>query len=107
MDAPVLPGFIDQRAEGADLRVWCRWCCHWHIHGAAPVGATVHRLAHCFAPDSEYHEHGYRIAVSDRPYSEVRASVRAATAAQQRALSVGRISATVRQLREEVPPAIS
>lgn len=101
---PVLPGFIDQRARAADLRVWCRWCCHWHTHGAVPAGTVVHRLAHCYAPDSAYRQSGYWIDVSDRPYREVAKSVRPATAAQQRAMCGGRVSGAVQRLRNQPPP---
>lgn len=101
---PVLPGFIDQRARAADLRVWCLWCCHWHTHGAVPVGTVVHRLAHCYAPDSAYRQGGYWIDVSSRPYREVAKSVRPATAAQQRAMCGGRVSSAVQRLRDQPPP---
>lgn len=100
---PVLPGYIDQRGQYADLRVWCRWCCHWHTHGAQLVGTTAHRIAHCYAPDSEYRATGYRIEVHPVPYSSVVGSVRSATAAQRRAMAVGRISDAVRRLREQHP----
>ncbi|MEV0183840.1 hypothetical protein AB0I54_31830 [Streptomyces sp. NPDC050625] len=102
-DTPVLPGYIDQRGQHADLRVWCRWCCHWHIHGPHPVGTTAHRVAHCYAPDSGYHATGYRIEVRPVPYSSVIGSVRSANAAQRRALTAGRISDAVRRLREQRP----
>lgn len=104
---PALPGYIDQRGQYADLRVWCRWCCHWHTHGAMPVGTVVHRLAHCYAPDSAYQQDGYWIDVSERPYSAVAKSVRPATAAQQRALGSGRVSSAVQRLRDQPPPDAS
>ncbi|MET7514045.1 hypothetical protein ABZS88_11295 [Streptomyces sp. NPDC005480] len=102
---PVLFGYIDQRGQYADLRVWCRWCCHWHTHGAQPVGTTTHRVAHCFAPDSAYQRGGYWIEVTATEYAAVANTIKAANAAQQRALCAGRVSDAVRRLRDQPSPA--
>ncbi|WNI16939.1 hypothetical protein [Actinacidiphila sp. ITFR-21] len=103
---PVLYGFLDRKEHGTDLRVWCRWCCHWHIHGAGgtPVGEAVHRLAHCYAGDSAYDDGGYWIEITDTPYSTAKPMVRAATHAQQRAIGAGRISSAVKRLRAQPEP---
>lgn len=109
--APVLPGFIEKRTEGVAgppamlLRVWCRWCCRWHTHGytGTPVGNTTDRTSHCYAPDSAY-KTGYDIRVSGTPFTEVCKTMRAATAAQERAIREGRITEAVQKLRDQVGP---
>jgi hypothetical protein len=63
---PVLPGYIENHDRGSNLRVWCRWCCHWHIHSVEPVGTVTHRIAHCYAPDSGYRSGGYWIDITSR-----------------------------------------
>lgn len=112
-NTPVLPGFIERRTKGVAgppamlLHVWCRWCCRFHEHGLADLqaGDTTHRVAHCYAPDSEYDDSGYSIHVTDIPYSTARRRVRSATAAQRAAIRAGRISEAVQQLRDQEPPA--
>lgn len=109
---PVLPGFIERRTAGVAgppamlLRVWCRWCCRFHEHGLAghKVGDTTHRIAHCYAPDSEYEDRGYNIRVTDVAFSTARKSVRSATTAQRAAISSGRISEAVQRLRDQTGP---
>lgn len=103
--APVLPGFIEEHAHSVNLRVWCRWCCHWHIHGLNAGDRLVHRVAHCYAPDSAYHSSGYSIQITGTPYREVASTIRAASAPQRRAIGAGRISAAVQQLRGQPAPA--
>lgn len=101
---PVLHGFPERHARGTSLRVWCLWCCDWHIHGQGgdPVGTFTHRIAHCWAPDSAYKRGGYWIEITDTAYSAVKSTVRTATRAQQRALCDGRISDAVRRLRTQL-----
>ncbi|MFF2650368.1 hypothetical protein [Streptomyces sp. NPDC058045] len=102
---PVLPGYIQgSGSKFRDLRVWCRWCCHWHTHGPEPVGSTTHRIAHCFATDSPYRETGYWIEVSATDYDDVARKVKSASAAQQRAMSTGRVSDAVKRLRDQPSP---
>jgi hypothetical protein len=114
-NTPTLPGFIEERTEGVAgppamlLRVWCRWCCRWHTHGytGTKVGDTTLNVGgggHCLAPDSPYKDAGYTIRVSGTPFSAVRKTVRSATAAQERAIRDGRISAAIQQLRDQEPP---
>lgn len=103
---PVLAGYIERHSEGTDLRVWCRWCCHWHTHGLTlGVGDYEDRSAHCYAPDSPYKETGYLIHVTDTPFSAIRRVMKKATVAQRAAISVGRISPAVQRLREQPRPA--
>ncbi|MGW2226823.1 hypothetical protein [Streptomyces formicae] len=101
---PVLFGYIEHRGNLADLRVWCRWCCHWHTRGEQPVSVVTHRIAHCFTPDSPYREGGYWIDVIDTPFSTVSGLVRSATSAQQRAMCAGRISPAINRLRAQPAP---
>lgn len=88
------------------LRVWCRWCCRFHEHGLAGLkpGDTTHRVAHCYAPDSEYDDLGYNIRVTDVPFSTARKSVRTASTVQRAAIQDGRISEAVQKLRDQTPP---
>lgn len=104
---PVLPGYIqDAGTKFANLRVWCRWCCHWHTHGVTvPVGETTHRVAHCHATDSPFQDTGYWIEVTGVDYADVARTVKTATAAQQRAMSVGRITDGIRRLRAQPAPS--
>jgi hypothetical protein len=102
---PVLWGYIERDPRSGNLRVWCSWCCHWHIHGAPSEtpGDITHRTEHCFVPGGPYRERGYWIDITDVPFSRVRKTVRSATAAQRRAMATGRISDAVRRLREQRP----
>lgn len=103
---PVVTGFIEEHNQGHSLRVWCRWCCRWHEHGlaAANAGDYVHRVAHCYAPDSEYGQGGYWILVTDTPYSVPRKTMRQASTSQRYAIQDGRISAAVQRLRDQPLP---
>jgi hypothetical protein len=109
---PVVAGFIEECSEGIVgppvmlLKVWCRWCCCWHEHGLADAtpGDHVHRIAHCYAPDSEYEHGGYWILVTDTPYSVPRKTMRQATSAQRSAIRDGRISEAVQRLRDQPQP---
>lgn len=104
----VLPGFIQEHDRGVPtVRAWCRWCLEFHEHGLAgtPVGDTMHRVAHCSAPDSEYTDSDYWIRVTGTPYEAVRTSVRRPTAAQREALRGGRITAAIQALRDQPGPA--
>lgn len=102
---PVLWGYIERAPRGDNLRVWCAWCCNWHIHGAPSEtsGGITHRIEHCFVPGGPYRERGYWIDITDVPFSRVRKTVRSATAAQRRAMSTGRVSSAVQRLRGQVP----
>ena len=103
---PVVAGFIEKHDQGYSLRVWCRWCCCWHSHGlagAAP-GEYVPRVAHCYAPDSEYERAGYWILVTDTPYSAHRKTIRQASSVQRSAIRDGRISDAVQRLRDQPQP---
>ncbi|MGI9118787.1 MAG: hypothetical protein ACR2G7_01430 [Acidimicrobiales bacterium] len=51
---PVLAGH--PREDGLGLKVWCRWCDCWHVHG----DGSGHRVAHC-GGDTPYAETGYLI----------------------------------------------
>jgi hypothetical protein len=112
---PTVPGFIEERTEGVAgppamlLRVWCRWCCRWHVHGytGTPVGDTTLDLGgggHCLAPDSPYQQTGYIVRVSGTPFSAVRKTMRSATATEERAIREGRITEDVQKLRDQEPP---
>jgi hypothetical protein len=103
---PVLDGFIENHRQGASLRVWCRWCCCWHIHGLADAkpGDYIHRVAHCYAPDSTYDDTGYYIRVTGTPFSAVRNSVRQVSSTQRWAMQDGRVSVAVQRLREQPRP---
>lgn len=102
----VLPGHLEPHPGGDLLRVWCRWCCIWHQHGAAGEGPghLTHRVAHCWAPDSPYQDSGYQILISPVSYATAKKEVRSATPAQQRAIREGRITAAVQRLRDQSPP---
>ena len=50
---PRLPAYLCD--DGAQVRVWCRFCDCWHYHGAGVLG---HRAAHCHS-DSPYRETGH------------------------------------------------
>jgi hypothetical protein len=111
-NTPVLPGFIERCTDGVAgppamlLHVWCRWCCRFHEHGLADlqVGDTTHRVAHCYAPDSEYDDRGYNIRVTDVPFSTARRRVRSASVAQRASIQAGRISEAVQKLRDQPSP---
>jgi hypothetical protein len=104
---PALAGYVQQHTQGTSLRVWCRWCCRWHTHGLADshVGHFTHRSADCTALDSPYKDGGYYVLVTDTPFSVIRPAMKAATTAQQAAISTGRISAAVQRLRDQPIPA--
>ncbi|MER7720846.1 hypothetical protein ABTX99_28535 [Streptomyces flaveolus] len=109
---PVVAGFIEECAHGVAgppvmlLKVWCRWCCRWHEHGLADAnpGDYVHRVAHCYAPDSEYDQAGYWILVTNTPYSTPRKTMRQASTSQRYAIQDGRISDAVQRLRDQPLP---
>ncbi len=101
MTLPTLTGYPDTPTT---CRVWCRWCCLWHIHGREDVGEGGHRVAHCGSPDSPYHHNGYYVRGSATPFADVRRSVRTATIAQQNLISAGQTTAAIERLRtQEVP----
>lgn len=103
---PLVAGFLHRQEQGLRLRVWCLFCCVWHTHGDDPVGSVEHRVAHCYAPDSEYKLNGgYMIQVSSRSFTAVSKQVKAASPAQQEDIRAGRITAAIAQLRAQVPPA--
>lgn len=102
---PVLDGFIERHRQGNDLRVWCRWCCHWHTHGlTGKPGDYLHRSPHCHAPDSRYRDTGYVIRVTATPFSRVRQTLKQASVPQRSAIYCGRISAAVQRLRDQPLP---
>lgn len=103
---PVVAGFIEEHNQGYSVRVWCRWCCCWHEHGLADAspGDYTHRIAHCYAPDSEYERAGYWVLVTDTPFSVHRKTMKAATVRQRSAIRAGRISDAVQSLRDQPRP---
>jgi hypothetical protein len=69
---PIIPRFLHCQEQRLRPRVWCLYCCAWHTHSAEPLGSIEHRVAHCYAPESDYRlKGGYMIQVSSRSYPEV------------------------------------
>lgn len=64
---PILFGYTD--GSGEALRVWCRYCSRYHVHGATRVvgGGDGHRIAHCICEDSPYLITGYIVIELDYP----------------------------------------
>jgi len=42
------------------LRVWCKFCVAWHLHGMG----YGHRVAHCVAAESPYNQTGYYLVAA-------------------------------------------
>ena len=59
---------LDAYATDNQWRVWCKYCDHWHSHGASPG----YRVAHCMGKG---YEHGYILRYAgrweDRPIHSV------------------------------------
>jgi hypothetical protein len=51
---PRLPAYLFTVDGQPGLRVFCRWCDRWHIHGG-----YGHRVAHCHISTSPYRLTGY------------------------------------------------
>ncbi|GAA0501208.1 hypothetical protein [Streptomyces olivaceiscleroticus] len=101
---PLLHGFLQPHPGGEVLRVWCRWCCIWHIHNTAgeAAGALTEHEARCYAPDSPYRV--YRVRVSAVSFVQVEVGVVVASMAQRWAISQGEVTLAVRRLRDQVVP---
>jgi hypothetical protein len=100
----VLPGFLQPHPAGVVLRVWCRWCCVWHLHHTAeePPGDVTEHQARCYAPDSPYRT--YLVRVSPVPFEEAAEGVVVATMAQRWAIGAGLVSSAVQRLRDQPGP---
>lgn len=45
------------------MRVWCRYCDRFHLHGYSRDEPVAHRATHCLADDSPYRRSGYTLVV--------------------------------------------
>lgn len=102
-------GYVEQAGSASPcLRVWCSWCCLWHIHGLSPdearPGEVRRRNSHCYAPDSPWRGRTLPITVSAAPFDTVRATVREASSRQCRMIERGTITPAVGRLRAQPPP---
>lgn len=61
LTTPWLPA--QPTGNGITVRVWCRYCDRFHIHGDPTTGGltdgTPHRVSHCHIDNSPYKENGY------------------------------------------------
>lgn len=104
---PLLAGYLKPMPRGVTLlKVWCRWCCDWHTHGAADrgPGETTMRAPHCYAPDG--YQVTYTIRISDVPFLAVSHIPAVATAAQARAIRHGERTDSVKRLRLQPEPVV-
>lgn len=55
--------------DGRTIRVWCRPCKRFHVHGVTDLiaGGTTHRVAHCTNKKSKHLSVGYLIEVPPLP----------------------------------------
>lgn len=54
-DGRRIPSLLAVRDSDTTVRVFCRYCSRWHVHG----DGGGHRVAHCQADDSPYRDTGY------------------------------------------------
>lgn len=58
--APILDAYRVETTQCDLLKVWCRHCNKWHVHGVGDQPAIPsHRVAHCARDDSPYKQGGY------------------------------------------------
>jgi hypothetical protein len=76
-DGQRIPTLRAYRFPNGDLKVWCRFCGRWHIHGNLapdsdwPFGsADGHRRPHCVISDSPYSSTGYFVVETEGPPPE-------------------------------------
>jgi hypothetical protein len=69
---PHLPAWQGDYGGLAHTVIWCKFCRIYHRHGAAGWG---HRIAHCWKPESEYHEPGYLLCDAGRAPAAVAADL--------------------------------
>jgi hypothetical protein len=59
-DDPWLPA---EPCSPSQVRVWCRYCDAYHLHGWEPAGTVSHKRAHCWIDDTPYRVTGYSYLV--------------------------------------------
>jgi len=100
MTIPTLTGYPDTPTT---CRVWCRWCCTWHIHGQEDPDEIRHRVAHC-GQHSPYWHSSYHMRGTATPWDQVRRTIRTASIAQQNVISRGETTPAIDRLRAQPDP---
>jgi hypothetical protein len=67
MNDNVIPFLVAEVGNKAGmLKVWCKYCKEWHLHGKLEGYWT----AHCTNPNSPYLKSGYLLRCPDRTFKE-------------------------------------